>query len=256
MQIKNIKIFDSTNAADGSWIDISNLVALSVQAVGLEGKVWVEVSNDPLVNIDNPTPQISAPSAPTLSQYAYGALVSQGTYYVKITYTTPYGETNASAESTLAVSNGNVLTVKAPAPDAAGVATGWNVYVSKTTGQEVLQTVPAYTPAWVTDSTPGIHYAISGNLSLSQSFVLTNGFSDSGVVPPSNTGGGPNVGIDITGNLAGTITANDEIAIFQNAGKTMAMVNPSCLSWKWLRVRKDNSAQTTETVAYLMGQNG
>src|SRR5438270_12660062 len=99
MQIKNIKIFDSTTAADGSSIDISNLLAMSVSFTGVEAKVWIEVSNDPDININaaNSGTVLAAPSAPTLTQPTYGNLTNQGTYFVKVTYTTKWGETLPSA---------------------------------------------------------------------------------------------------------------------------------------------------------------
>ena len=120
MQIKNIGIFDSTAiitsppaaTATGAWIDISNLVSLSVHITGVESKTWIEVSNDPYVNIDGSgasgTDLVAAPvSGPTLSQgpAAFGGLSNQGTYFVKVTYITPGGETTASPESSLAVSD-------------------------------------------------------------------------------------------------------------------------------------------------------
>lgn len=263
MQIKNIVIFNSTADVDGAWIDISNLVALSVQITGLESDTWIEVSNDPNVNFDGPNGQISPPSAPTLSQgpAAFGGLTGQGTYYVKTTYITKNGETLASSESSLAVSDGNVLQIAPPPADTKGLAIGWNVYVGKSSGAEVLQSTPPYTPAWVVDATPGIHYAISGVIPLNQSYYLPNGISTSGTsVPGSDTSGGINSGLNITGDLSTGIapSGNDEIAIFYSnpgATSTSAMVCPSCLCWKWLRVRKSTGA-TRLTTAFLMGQNG
>jgi hypothetical protein len=79
---------------------------------------------------------ISAPATPTLSQVAGGGL-SATTYYVKITYVDSTGETTASSESSLAVSANNLLSVASPG--ASGLAVGWNVYVSTSTGTETLQ---------------------------------------------------------------------------------------------------------------------
>jgi hypothetical protein len=50
MTIKHIKALDTTDAANGTWNWIGNWSALSVHIVGLEGDVWVEVSNDPAAN--------------------------------------------------------------------------------------------------------------------------------------------------------------------------------------------------------------
>lgn len=256
MQIKNIKIFDSINAASGSWIDISNCAALSVSFTGIEPAVWIEVSNDPDININgsNGGTTVAAPSAPVLSQYAFGALVGQGTYFVKVTYITKWGETTASAESSLAVTDGNVLQVNPPAADAAGLATGYNVYISKVTTTETLQTMPPYTPAHTVDATPGIHFAINGALPLNQVFVLTNGLRPSGVVVPgANTAGGIGVGVKLMTDISAA-SSSEEIAIFKSG--TTAVVNPSCLCWKYLRVVKDNTTQVLETIAWLMAQNG
>ncbi len=79
---------------------------------------------------------VGAPAAPTLSAVVSGALAAT-TYYVKVTYVTPYGETLASAEASLAVAANSVLSVASP-PAYPG-ATGWNVYVSTATGTETKQ---------------------------------------------------------------------------------------------------------------------
>jgi len=261
MQIKNIKIFDSTNAADGSWIDISNCVALSVGLSGVESKTWIEVSNDPNIMIDG-TSVVSPPATPVLSQAPApngGGLTSQGTYFVKLTYITKYGQTLPSSEASLAVSDGNVLSIAAPGPDPAGLAIGYLIYASKTTGTERLQNGPQFVNSITVDSTPGYHYTSNTALPVNQPAALPYLFSTSGpTVPVSNTSGGPGIGINITGDL-GTFTPPsglDEIAIFYDNVNKLAMVNPSCLCWKFLRVRKDNTAQTLETIAWLMGQNG
>ncbi len=71
------------------------------------------------------------PAAPALSAVAGGTLAA-ATYYAKVTYVGPNGETLASAESTLAVAANNLLKITSPA--ASGNATGYNVYVSKDPG--------------------------------------------------------------------------------------------------------------------------
>lgn len=87
-------------------------------------------------NIVDPVFHLSVPAAPTLGSVAGGALAAT-TYFVKITYVTPYGETLASAEASQAVALNNLLTVTSPA--AVTGASGWNVYVSTTTGTETKQ---------------------------------------------------------------------------------------------------------------------
>lgn len=83
-----------------------------------------------------PTAGLAAPSAPTLTQVATGALAAH-TYFAKITYVSESGETVASSEASLAVSINNVLHIASPA--ALTGATGWNAYVSLTTNTETKQ---------------------------------------------------------------------------------------------------------------------
>lgn len=81
----------------------------------------------------------SVPAAPTLSQVAGGALGSR-TYYVRLTYDTPYGETPWGAEASFTVSASNLLKVTSPVNSSgASFSTGWNVYVSTTTNTETEQ---------------------------------------------------------------------------------------------------------------------
>ncbi len=97
---------------------------------------------------------LSAPAAPGLSQVAGGSLAAT-TYFVKTTYADAAGETLASTEASLAVSANNLLQVASPATVAG--ATGYNVYVSTTTGTETRQTTPAIAlgTAW-TEPTTGL----------------------------------------------------------------------------------------------------
>lgn len=80
---------------------------------------------------------VAAPAAPTLSQTPAGALAAT-TYFVKITYVNAAGETTPSAEASLAVSVNNVLVVTSPS-NPGGSVTGYNVYVSTSTGTETKQ---------------------------------------------------------------------------------------------------------------------
>ena len=81
-------------------------------------------------------PTNTPPAAPTLSSVAAGTLAAT-TYYVKITYVNAAGETLPSAEASLAVAADYVLSVASPA--ATSGASGWNVFVSTTSGTETLQ---------------------------------------------------------------------------------------------------------------------
>ena len=134
-----------------------------------QGIIWV---NHPGIGIDvaaaavnttfdgfgtfrnQPTPISGPPSAPTLSSVAGGTLAAT-TYYVTITYVNATGQTYVSAEASLAVAAGYLLSVASP-PASAG-ATGWNVFVSTATGTETLQNsspIPIGT-AW-TEPTTGL----------------------------------------------------------------------------------------------------
>lgn len=92
----------------------------------------------------------SVPGTPSLSQTTSGSLPAT-TYYVVTTYTNSLGETTKSAEASLAVSANNVLVVASPA--SAANATGWNVYVSTSTGTETLQGGNSIGSSWTLPDT-------------------------------------------------------------------------------------------------------
>lgn len=98
-----------------------------------------------------------APVAPgALSAVAGGALASQN-YFVRVTYTTPTGESPVSPEANLVVAANNLLQVAAPPVDPANVATGWNVYVGPSSGAETKQNgAPLALNASFTLATTGI----------------------------------------------------------------------------------------------------
>ena len=85
-----------------------------------------------------PSAGFSAPAPPGLSSASGGAL-SGATYYVKIAYVTASGQTLPSSEVSLAVASSHLLNVASPAAPSPASATGWNVYVSTSTGTETLQ---------------------------------------------------------------------------------------------------------------------
>jgi len=254
MQTINNLLLDSTLAVAGNWRDISNFVGMSVHGVNLEGKVWVELSNDPNAKTDG-NAAVIAPSAPTLSQFVstFGGLSGQGTLYVKITYVTSWGgETQASTESSLAVSDGHLLSVASPAPDAAGIASGYNVYVGQSSGAEVLQSQRPWTQ-------------VIGGVPLGQPFVLANGYQPNGVTPPSaSTAGGPITGVlafylwstnaPATGSPSAGAGEEGYFSDSNNGNQTLWA--PSCLYFNFLRVVKSADAQTKETKVWLFGQNG
>src|SRR5262245_7249638 len=94
------------------------------------------------------------PSAPTLSQVSGGTLPAT-TYYVKVAYvfTGPVGP--GSPESNLAVAANKLLQVSSPA--SLSGASGYNVYVATSSGNETLQnaTPMAIGTSW-TEPTSGL----------------------------------------------------------------------------------------------------
>jgi hypothetical protein len=278
MQVQNLQIYSSSIAVGGNgpWIDISNLVSLSVQInTFTTGSTDIEVSNDPNVMIDGAG--IGAPSAaPTLRQFAAGSTfqsgvsnLAGGTFFVTTTFITKWGETVASAESSLAVTAGNYLFVAAPTPTAAQApyVTGWNCYVGLASGAEVLQTAPPYSSQRTIDSTGtqtplgsgvsgtgGIHFTITGALPLQQNFAMVNGFQQTEwTAPVSDQSGGANSGVSVTNGAGFTTSASDEnttVAVFYSGSNVMW--TPSCMTWKFLRVTHGGAS----TVAYLNGQKG
>jgi hypothetical protein len=279
MQIQNLQILNGAVSTTGQWIDISNLVSLSVQVNAFTAaSTDIEVSNDPNVMIDGAG--IGAPgSAPVLSQFASipGGLGADSqlpaqTFSVKTTYITKWGETTASAAASLAVLAGNYLYVAPAAPSVAQApfVTGYNVYVSLTggAGTWVLQTGPPYSPQRLIDGIgtvggtvdplgPGqsTHFAISGVLPIAQpGFAMVNGFQQTEWVPPAaDASGGSNSGVSVS-NGAGLSTLtpdmNSAVAVFISGGNLMW--SPSSMTWKFLRVTHGAAS----TVAYLNGQKG
>ena len=297
MQIKNIQIFSSTAPANGAWIDVSNLVNFSVYLTGLEASVTIEGSNDPNAPIDGAG--IGAPNAPVLTQFPSVPYSNSGdniyttppsnasqlpaqTFFVKTTFVTKWGETTASAETSLAVTAGNYLYVSAPVPTAAQApyVTGYNVYVGLTSGTEVLQTGPQYKPQRSIDGvgTPGgtvdplgpgssTHFAISGAISIGvPGWSMTNGFQQTQWVPPgSDQSGSAASGVNISGTFGasaawtapsgGNWSTAPQTQVSINSSTASALVNPSGLCFKWIRVVKTGGSSLL-TTAYLMGQNG
>jgi hypothetical protein len=277
MLTANNTIFSSEAALNGAWRNIQNWINFSLQVTGIEGNVWVEVSNDPNVLTDGAT--ISAPAAPVLSQYTpisdggvapytgtgLAGVPVNTTYYVKNTYVTPNslnptggvspvypGETTASAETSLLVTAGNLLVVQPPAQDAGKVAIGWNTYISTTSGTERLQNL--------------VDNAVGSALEFGQTFPVVNyGLTFGPLTPGSNTSTSAASGVNLTGNLASfpaasytpgtTGTGLNQVQVLIPSGTGMAMINPSGIIWNFIRVCKDSTANTKVTTAYLFGQS-
>lgn len=68
-----------------------------------------------------------------------GTPIPGATYYFKVTYVTAMGESLAGIETSITCADGFVPTVSDPGPDFGGLATGWNAYVSTTSGAEQRQ---------------------------------------------------------------------------------------------------------------------
>lgn len=101
--------------------------------------------------------QPASPNTPSLASTPAGALGAT-TYYVKVTYITPWGESLAAPEAALSVPANYVLQVgpvAAPAPPT--IALGWNVYVSTSSNAETQQNAtPIALGAIWTEPTSGL----------------------------------------------------------------------------------------------------
>lgn len=115
------------------------------------------------------TSTLATPAAPTLSTTAGGSLGTR-TEYVKITYTGAAGESAPSSESSIAVAASFLGKVTSPA--ASTGATGYNVYASDSTGNEVLQnTTPIAIGTDHTEPTTGLTaYGATPPVSVAPSF--------------------------------------------------------------------------------------
>lgn len=90
------------------------------------------------VTPDNPKPTVlSAPATPTGSTSTASGSWSATTYYVKITYVNPYGESLPSSEANFVLASAGKIIVNSPA--ASGNANGWKCYIGLTSGTETCQ---------------------------------------------------------------------------------------------------------------------
>jgi len=258
----NNLLFSYTNAAAGAWRNISNLSALSVQLGKLDGSpVWIEASNDP--NVETNGTAIAAPgSAPVLSLFIYSPgnitapLSNPGSYTAIVTYLTDAGETTGStASGSFVVAANQSLQLASPAQDPAGLAYGYNVYLSLNGGPYCLQNYAA---------SPSGMWAgqFRGPVPMGEPFLLYAFQTNAIAVPGSNTSGSPASGINVSGvfTSSGWTGPSGEFGESQvvfnsgSTGATGAMFNPSCLVWNYLRVVKGTNG-TAQTTAWLFGQN-
>lgn len=144
----------------------------------------------------NPHAVPAAAAAPVLTSSAGGALGAR-TYYSKSTLVTPAGEVAPSAESNLALNANTLLNVASPT-FALGV-TGWNVYVSTSTGTETKQNASpiAIGTAWV-EPTGGLISGAALPTGLSPMAVIV----DAGVIPASGA-----LATEVAAQITGAITA-------------------------------------------------
>jgi hypothetical protein len=82
------------------------------------------------------TGELNPPATPILHATSGGSLPARTEYY-QITYVNNNGETTASPEASIVLQQGQKTVVESPGANAN--ATGWNVYGSLTSAQEVLQ---------------------------------------------------------------------------------------------------------------------
>lgn len=117
-----------------------------------------------------------------------GGTLAATTYYVRSTWVTASGQTTGATETSLAVAADNVLNVAAPSSPPAN-ATGWNVYVSTSSGTETLQnsTPLGTTTAWVEPTTGLVAGASlpSSNTATFDTITLAN--ADSATIPAVST---------------------------------------------------------------------
>ncbi len=95
----------------------------------------IQLANWPLTAA--PSMAATPPPLPAVLSSATGA--APGSWFVRISYVTPSGETPGSLEASLKINAGQTLVVASPAPDRNMIATGWNCYVGATSSIETLQ---------------------------------------------------------------------------------------------------------------------
>lgn len=146
---------------------------------------------------DNALPTtLTAPATPTGSVSTVSGTLAAATYYVKITYTNAYGETLPSVESTgLVLGATGQITVNSPI--AAGNASGWNAYITTTSGSNWRK--QNGTPTAI-----GTGYTLNVPLNGAGATAPANNTSNSTLTVTINTSG-----LQISG---GTVTGVDGVA--------------------------------------------
>lgn len=112
------------------------------------------------------TTNLASPAPTSAAGTIGGGTLAAATYFIKITYTSVFGETLPSAEFTATTTAAGTLVVQNP-PTVLG-ATGWNVYISTATGTETKQN----------GATP---------VALGQDYIQTGALVGGAALPTSNT---------------------------------------------------------------------
>lgn len=164
---------------------------------------------------------LTPPPAPkdsdiTISQVTSG-VQSARTEYVIITTVNSYGESPNSSEFVIEVSSSKVLVVTYKDSNSPGGATGWNCYVSKSSGTETAQnTVPLALGATFQEPATGLisGTALPNNAVQYPSYVnnpsgVTNTPPATGALVPPQSPSGSVTGQAATYNYTNTITSTE-----------------------------------------------
>lgn len=169
------------------------------------------IGNSSTILTVNTTPAVllSAPTTPSLTQTSGGS-ISSTTYYAKTTYVNQFGETVGSVEASFAVATNFLLKITSPIASGSGVgaATGYNVYVSQSSGTETKQNnsvIPIGTD-WTEPTsgllTNGSGLPVANTAGGSQGTNVTSRIlmANSTMLMVDNVTGGGIYGVNITGN--------------------------------------------------------
>lgn len=121
------------------YVSANNLLPLFKQGTTVAFGTAATLTAPPSTATAAPTTNttgLAAPSAPTLSAGGTTGPAARTEYYI-ISYVNENGETVGSAETSQALTNGQLVTVTAPG--VFGDATGYNVYAATVSGQEIKQ---------------------------------------------------------------------------------------------------------------------
>jgi len=121
------------------YTSAANLLPLYKQGTTVAFGTAATLSAPPSTATAAPTTNttgLAAPGTPALAAGGTGGPAARTEYYI-LTYVNEAGETVGSVETSQALTNGQLVTVTAPG--VSGDATGYNVYASTTSGQEVRQ---------------------------------------------------------------------------------------------------------------------